>query len=73
MLPQLSTELPGSIRIAPIYDRSLSIVHSVADVQTTLVIAFVLVVIVVFVTSLVSALALFATNSPVPATESSCA
>lgn len=48
ILPQLSTELPGSIRITPIYDRSLSIVHSVADVQTTLVIAFVLVVIVIF-------------------------
>lgn len=48
ILPQLSTELPGSIRITPIYDRSLSIVHSVMDVQTTLVIAFVLVVIVIF-------------------------
>jgi HAE1 family hydrophobic/amphiphilic exporter-1 len=48
ILPQLSTELPGSIRITPIYDRSLSIVHSVTDVQMTLVIAFVLVVIVIF-------------------------
>jgi HAE1 family hydrophobic/amphiphilic exporter-1 len=48
ILPQLSNELPGSIRITPIYDRSLSIVHSVIDVQTTLVIAFVLVVIVIF-------------------------
>ena len=48
MLPQISNELPGSIRIRPIYDRSLNIVHSVADVQMTLVIAFVLVVIVIF-------------------------
>src|SRR4029453_12415925 len=48
ILPQLSAELPGSIRIDPIYDRSLSIVHSVTDVQTTLVIAFVLGVIVIF-------------------------
>src|SRR4030095_4682659 len=48
ILPQLSNELPGSIRVAPIYDRSLSIVHSVTDVQTTLIIAFVLVVIVIF-------------------------
>lgn len=48
ILPQLSNELPGSIRITPIYDRSLSIVHSVTDVQTTLVIAFVLVVMVIF-------------------------
>ncbi|HEY2970925.1 MAG TPA: efflux RND transporter permease subunit [Pyrinomonadaceae bacterium] len=48
VLPQIGSELPGSIRITPIYDRSLSIVHSVIDVETTLVIAFVLVVIVIF-------------------------
>ena len=48
VLPQVSQELPGSIRIMPIYDRSASIVHSVADVQATLMIAFVLVVIVIF-------------------------
>jgi HAE1 family hydrophobic/amphiphilic exporter-1 len=48
LLPEISNELPGSIRIVPTYDRSLSIVHSVADVQTTLVIAFVLVVMVIF-------------------------
>jgi hydrophobic/amphiphilic exporter-1 (mainly G- bacteria), HAE1 family len=48
IMPQLSSELPGSIRIMPIYDRSASIVHSVADVQATLIIAFVLVVIVIF-------------------------
>jgi HAE1 family hydrophobic/amphiphilic exporter-1 len=48
VLPQVSAELPGSIRVTPIYDRSLSIVHSVIDVQTTLLIAFVLVVIVIF-------------------------
>ena len=48
VLPQVQTELPGSIHIQPIYDRSQSIVHSVADVQMTLIIAFVLVVIVIF-------------------------
>jgi len=48
ILPLISSELPGSIRITPIYDRSLNIVHSVADVQMTLIIAFVLVVIVIF-------------------------
>jgi hydrophobic/amphiphilic exporter-1 (mainly G- bacteria), HAE1 family len=48
VMPQISNELPGSIFITPIYDRSQSIVHSVADVQATLVIAFVLVVIVIF-------------------------
>src|SRR3989454_11681621 len=46
ILPQISSELPGSIRVTPIYDRSQNIVHSVADVETTLVIAFVLVVMV---------------------------
>ncbi len=48
VLPAIGAELPGSIRIQPIYDRSQSIVHSVADVQMTLIIAFVLVVIVIF-------------------------
>lgn len=48
VLPQIQQELPGSIRIQPIYDRSQSIVHSVADVQMTLIIAFGLVVIVIF-------------------------
>ncbi|HEX5832290.1 MAG TPA: efflux RND transporter permease subunit [Pyrinomonadaceae bacterium] len=47
-LPLITQELPGSIFITPIYDRSQSIVHSIADVQVTLVIAFVLVVIVIF-------------------------
>ncbi len=48
VLPRISSELPGSIRVTPIYDRSQSIVHSVIDVETTLVIAFILVVIVIF-------------------------
>jgi len=49
VLPLVGAELPGSIRITPIYDRSLSIVHSVTDVEVTLLIAFVLVVMVIFV------------------------
>ena len=48
ILPMISAELPGSIRVTPIYDRSQNIVHSVSDVRATLVIAFVLVVIVIF-------------------------
>jgi HAE1 family hydrophobic/amphiphilic exporter-1 len=48
VLPIISAELPGSVRVTPIYDRSQSIVHSVNDVQTTLLIAFVLVVAVIF-------------------------
>ena len=49
LLPVDQAELPGSVRIIPIYDRSQSIVNSVNDVQETLFIAFVLVVIVIFV------------------------
>ena len=36
LLPMISTELPGSVRVTPIYDRSQTIVHSVIDVQLTL-------------------------------------
>jgi HAE1 family hydrophobic/amphiphilic exporter-1 len=48
VLPMVAQELPGSINIMPIYDRSANIVHSVKDVQATLIIAFVLVVMVIF-------------------------
>ncbi|HLA10591.1 MAG TPA: efflux RND transporter permease subunit [Pyrinomonadaceae bacterium] len=48
VLPTISAELPGSIRITPIYDRAQTIVHSVSDVRMTLIIAFVLVVMVIF-------------------------
>ena len=48
VLPLISAELPGSVRVTPIYDRSQTIVRSVQDVQETLVIAFVLVVVVIF-------------------------
>jgi hydrophobic/amphiphilic exporter-1 (mainly G- bacteria), HAE1 family len=49
LMPVISAELPGSIRITPVYDRSQTIVHSVRDVQVTLMIAFLLVVIVIFI------------------------
>jgi HAE1 family hydrophobic/amphiphilic exporter-1 len=48
LLPQVATAIPGSIRITPIYDRSQSIVNSVKDVSETLIIAFALVVLVIF-------------------------
>jgi HAE1 family hydrophobic/amphiphilic exporter-1 len=48
LLPQIGAELPGSLRITPLYDRSRGIVNSVKDVQETLLIAFVLVVLVIF-------------------------
>ena len=49
LLPVISLQLPPAITLTPIYDRSLSIVKSVMDVEETLVIAFVLVVVVIFV------------------------
>jgi HAE1 family hydrophobic/amphiphilic exporter-1 len=49
LVPIVNAELPGSIRVTPIYDRAASIVNSVEDVRFTLILAFVLVVIVIFV------------------------
>ena len=49
LIEPIKAELPGSIFIVPIYDRSRSIVNSVEDVQATLLIAFALVVVVIFV------------------------
>jgi HAE1 family hydrophobic/amphiphilic exporter-1 len=49
LLPQLRLELPGSINLIPTFDRAQSIVNSVDDVQMTLFIAFVLVILVIFV------------------------
>ena len=48
LLPLISAELPGSVRVTLIHDRSQTIVHSVVDVEATLAIAFVLVVVVIF-------------------------
>ncbi|MEP7016045.1 MAG: efflux RND transporter permease subunit [Verrucomicrobiota bacterium] len=48
LVPQLRLELPGSVRLIPTFDRSQTIVRSVSDVETTLFIAFVLVIIVIF-------------------------
>ncbi len=49
LLPELQRELPGSIRLIPVFDRSQSIVNSLHDVQLTLGIAFMLVIFVIFV------------------------
>ncbi|MGB6430094.1 MAG: efflux RND transporter permease subunit [Candidatus Acidiferrales bacterium] len=48
LLPGVQAQLPSSVEIVPIYDRSLTIVHSVQDVENTLALAFVLVVLVIF-------------------------
>lgn len=49
LLPTIRAELPGSVRITLIYDRSRTIVNSVTDVRATLLLAFILVVLVIFV------------------------
>ena len=49
LFPELRASLPGSIKFTPVFDRSQTIVNSVHDVQTTLMIAFVLVVFVIYV------------------------
>ncbi|HQU08467.1 MAG TPA: efflux RND transporter permease subunit, partial [Opitutales bacterium] len=48
-LKGLRHEIPGSIGMSVLYDQSVSIVASIDDVQETLLIAFVLVVLVIFV------------------------
>jgi len=49
LLPAVQAQLPTSVGIVPIYDRSQGIVNSVKDVQATLFVAFVLVVLVIFI------------------------
>src|ERR1700720_1424580 len=49
LFPELRASLPGSITLVPVFDRSQTIVNSVADVKFTLVIAFMLVVMVIYV------------------------
>ena len=49
LVDRLRPQLPGSVRLETLNDRSISIRHSVADVETTLVIALALVVLVIFV------------------------
>ncbi len=48
LIPEFRRELPGSIQIIPVYDRSVTIQNSVAEVKETLIIAFILVVLVIF-------------------------
>jgi HAE1 family hydrophobic/amphiphilic exporter-1 len=49
LIPTIQSQLPSSVLLVPIYDRSETIVSSIKDVQATLWIAFVLVVAVIFV------------------------
>src|SRR5471030_2874869 len=47
-LPQMRAQVPPSIEMAPLFDRSLSIRDAVSDVQVTLAIAVSLVIMVIF-------------------------
>src|SRR5438034_1517111 len=49
LFPEIRASLPGSITLVPVFDRSQSIVDTVHDVQFTLIIAFILVVMVIYV------------------------
>src|SRR5437773_2596251 len=49
LFPELRASLPGSITFVPVFDRSQTIVNSVHDVRATLMIAFVLVVMVIYI------------------------
>ncbi len=49
LLPTIQSQLPGSVLVVPAYDRSQTIVGGIKDVQTTLYIAFGLVVMVIFI------------------------
>lgn len=49
ILPELSKQLPGSLDLIVVFDRSVSIIESVKEVELTLIIAFFLVVLVIFV------------------------
>jgi hydrophobic/amphiphilic exporter-1 (mainly G- bacteria), HAE1 family len=49
ILPDIQSQLPSSVLIVPAYDRSRTIISGIDDVRTTLYIAFVLVVMVIFV------------------------
>lgn len=48
ILPQFILELPKSVKLETVYDRSISIRHSVNEVKFTLMIAAMLVVLVIF-------------------------
>jgi HAE1 family hydrophobic/amphiphilic exporter-1 len=48
ILPHLESALPGSVHLRRVFDKSIFIEESVVDVQSTLLIAFLLVVLVVF-------------------------
>ncbi|RLD10219.1 MAG: acriflavine resistance protein B [Chlamydiae bacterium] len=49
ILDDLKEQMPGSVKVDVMYDRSVQIIGSIKDVQTTIFIAFCLVVMVIFI------------------------
>ncbi len=49
LLPSILENLPSSLNLKEVYDRSISVRDSIWDVQFTLVIAFILVVLIIFI------------------------
>lgn len=48
MLPVFKEQMPGAIELVKVYDRSKKIIESINDVKETLYIAFILVILVIF-------------------------
>ncbi|MDR2372111.1 MAG: efflux RND transporter permease subunit [Puniceicoccales bacterium] len=48
LIPQINRQLPSSVTLTPVHDRAHKIANSIDDVKETLVIAFLLVVAVIF-------------------------
>jgi HAE1 family hydrophobic/amphiphilic exporter-1 len=48
LLPVFRSQLPASVELTPMFDRSISIKHSVADVQFTLLLTIALVIAVIY-------------------------
>ena len=48
LLDELRKEIPGSVAIDVLYNRSVTILESINDVKTTLLLAFILVILVIF-------------------------
>ncbi len=48
LLPNIGRQLPASVYMVPMYDRSATIVRNIVDVEETLFIAFILVVVVIY-------------------------
>ncbi|MDR2735525.1 MAG: efflux RND transporter permease subunit [Puniceicoccales bacterium] len=49
LIPVVQSQLPKSMNLIPSYDRSVQIIESINDVKETIVIAFILVILVIFI------------------------